>query len=107
MVVVVVSDVQSMMMECSRRCIVALGTSQAAELQQWQWHHYFFTSGPVRCEAALYGCGTSPVCLVYAIATVFQLYRGYDMIYEMRRKPEPTLLLTQGIFNLPHHIGMV
>ena len=29
-------------------------------------------------------------------------------MYEMRRrKPEPTLLLTQGIFNLPHHIGMV
>ena len=30
------------------------------------------------------------------------------MMYEMRwKKPEPTLLLTQGIFNLPHHIGMV
>ena len=23
-----------------------------------------------------------------------------------RRKPEPTLLLSQEIFNLPHHIGM-
>ena len=30
------------------------------------------------------------------------------MMYEMRRrKPEPTLLPTQGTFNLPHHIGMV
>ena len=30
------------------------------------------------------------------------------MMYEMRkRKPENTLLQTQGVFNLPHHIGMV
>ena len=29
------------------------------------------------------------------------------MMYEMRRrKPEPTVLPIQGIFNLPHHIGM-
>ena len=35
------------------------------------------------------------VCLL-AIATVFQLYHGGDMMYEMRRrKPEPTLLSTQ------------
>ena len=64
--------------------------------------------------------------LLYAIATVFQLYPGHDMLHEMwRRKPElsvlptqeifnlphhkhdPTLLLSQWIFNLPHHIGMV
>ena len=32
------------------------------------------TSGPARCEAVLYGCGTSPVHLFSAIATVFQLY---------------------------------
>ena len=44
--------------------------------------------------------------VVLHLATVFQLYYGSDMI-EMRRKPEPTFLLTQGIFNLPHHIGMV
>ena len=45
------------------------------------------------------------VCLlVYAIATVFQLYHGSDMMYAMRkRKPEPTLLPTQGIFNVPQH----
>ena len=44
----------------------------------------------------------------YAIAIVFQLYHGGDMMYEMRRrKPKPTLLPTQVIFNLPHHIGMV
>ena len=30
------------------------------------------------------------------------------MMYEMRnRKPEPTLLLTQGMFSLTHSIGMV
>ena len=30
------------------------------------------------------------------------------MMYVMRRrKPEPTLLLTQGIFNLPRNLGMV
>ena len=30
------------------------------------------------------------------------------MMYDTRRrKPEPTFLLTQGIFNLPHHTGMV
>ena len=47
------------------------------------------------------------VCLVlfYVIATVFQLYHGSDMIYEMRRrKPEWTLLPTQEIFMLPPHI---
>ena len=49
------------------------------------------------------------VCfVVYAIATVFQLYNGSDMMYEMRRrKLEPTLLPTQEILNLPHHKGMV
>ena len=42
------------------------------------------------------------------IVTVFQLYHGGDMMYETgRRKAETTLLLTQGIYNLPHHIGMV
>ena len=29
------------------------------------------------------------------------------MMYEMRKKPEPTLLPTQGIFNLPNYIDMV
>ena len=30
------------------------------------------------------------------------------MKYELRRrKPKPTVLSTKGIFNLPHHIGMV
>ena len=46
--------------------------------------------------------------LFYAIATAFQLYHGGAIMYEMRkRKPESTLLSTQGIFNLPHHIGIV
>ena len=41
--------------------------------------------------------------LFYAIATVLQLYHGGDMMHEMRRR----ILPTQGICNLPHHIGMV
>ena len=45
--------------------------------------------------------------LYCAIATVFQLYIDGDMMYEMRRKPKPTLLLTQRIFNLPYPIGTV
>ena len=43
--------------------------------------------------------------LFYTIATVFH---AGDMMYEMRkRKPEPTFVPIQGIFNLPHNIGMV
>ena len=45
--------------------------------------------------------------MFYAIATVFQLYKGDDMMYDMRRrKPKPTISLTQGIFNVPHHTDM-
>ena len=29
------------------------------------------------------------------------------MMYEMKRNPEPALLPTQPIFNLPHHVDMV
>ena len=39
------------------------------------------------------------VCLslFYATATVFQIYQGGDMMYEMRRrKPEPTLFFTDS-----------
>ena len=42
--------------------------------------------------------------LFHAIATVFQIYHGSDMMSEMRRKPEYTLSLNQEFFNLPHHI---
>ena len=49
----------------------------------------------------LFGC----LLLFYAIATIPLLYHGSDMMYEMRRKtPERTLLWTQEIFKLPHHI---
>ena len=49
------------------------------------------------------------VCLLlfYAIATVFKLFYGSDMMYEMRRKAEPTVLLPQGIFYLPQDIAML
>ena len=67
----------------------------------------FLTNGVVRCEAALHIWRTSPVCLFYTI-TVFWLLNPSDMMYETRRKrPEPTLLLTQTTFNLQHHMCMV
>ena len=38
----------------------------------------------------------------YGIATVFEVYDGTDMIYEMRRrKPKPTLV------NLPYDIDTI
>ena len=56
-------------------------------------------------------CACSPgyhltkVCLFLVVSYHTKLYYGSDMIYEMRRrKPYPTLLPTQGIFNLQHHI---
>ena len=48
-----------------------------------------------------------PICLLLLFATVFQLHHGSGMMYEVRRrKADPTLLPTQGIFNLLHPIGM-
>ena len=65
--------------------------------------------GVKRAISSLGRFGT--VCLFVVVirqATVFQLYHGGDMMYKMRRtKPERTLLQTQGIFNLPHQIGIV
>ena len=52
--------------------------------------------------------GWFALLLFYAIATVKQLHLGDNMVYEMRRrKPKHTLLLTQWIFNLPHHIDVL
>ena len=49
--------------------------------------------------------------LLYHIPTVFPLYILVEIwcgpYVMMFRKPEPTLLLNQGIFNLPHHISMI
>ena len=59
-----------------------------------------------RWEAVLHSCERSLICLLYTIATVFQLYPDSGMMYEMRRKPKPTLLPTQGIFNRTHHVSM-
>ena len=55
---------------------------------------------------------TSCICRYYPRASfygsLFLLYYGGDRMYEVRRrKSEPTILPTQGIFNLPHYIGMV
>ena len=48
------------------------------------------------------------VVVLCPLGTVFQLYHGSVMMYEKtRRNPEPTPLLTQWIFNLPHRVGMV
>ena len=51
------------------------------------------------------------VCLIVVVlhnSNSISVICGFDMMYEMRRrKPMPTLLPTQGIVNLPHHIGML
>ena len=50
------------------------------------------------------------VCLFLfnALAIVFWLYLGGDVIYVITGgKPGRTLLSTQGIFNLSPHVGMV
>ena len=64
------------------------------------------TSGSVVMGQARFAClfVCLFVCLFDAIATLFQLCHGSEI---KRTKPEPTLLQTQGIFNLRHIIGMV
>ena len=47
------------------------------------------------------------VCFVAALRQRNSISVGGDMMQEMRRNPEPKLVPTQRIFNLPHHIGMV
>ena len=65
----------------------------------------FFLNGGYRVGKFLF---VFVLLLSYIIATLFQLYLGGDMMHKVgRRKPEPTLLLSQGIFNFPHHIYMV
>ena len=49
------------------------------------------TSDLAKCETVLHDCGTSPVCLSYAIDAVCQLYHGGDMVDEMRKKSESAL----------------
>ena len=50
----------------------------------------------------------SPVCWLYALTPVFQLFNDSDMMDQTRRrKPETTVLPTQGFFNCSHYIGMV
>ena len=50
------------------------------------------------------------MCILYRTLSLFVvvlrhsnsmsvIYQGDDMMYEMRRKPEPTLLPSQGIFD--------
>ena len=52
-----------------------------------------------------YKIGKIQILLFYAIAIVFQLYLDGDLMHEMRRrKPEPTLTQTQGIFKLLQHM---
>ena len=77
-----------MMVGCSCCCVVA------SRLNMEQ--HMLQIGG--RCEVVLHGYETSPVCLLYTIATVLFLRQSISNIYhgsEMRsRKPEFTLLLT-------------
>ena len=69
--------------------------------------HSHKTSDSILTEGIIW-CLPVSLLLFYARATVFQLYHGGNIMYEMRgRKPEPAPLPTQVIFNLPHHIGRV
>ena len=67
----------------------------------------FLNSGPPRCEAGIHSCGTNMICFFHAIATIFQLYHGTDMVWDEKEKTQAYILMNQGIFNTPHHIGMV
>ena len=59
-----------------------------------------FTS--IQVQYFSWGWCNSFVCLLLLYAVISWWW--YDVWDE---NPEPTLLLTQGIFNLPHHIGIV
>ena len=80
--------------------------AQNAELYQW-WHHYFSLVVRRDVKQRLKAVGQACFVAFYAVATVFQLYHGSDMMYEIRRrKPAPMFLLTKETFNLSHHKGM-
>ena len=61
--------------------------------------------GPALCRSsALWLWGMPGLFDFYAIATLFHVS---DMMYEMRTgKLKPTLVQSQGIFNLPHYVGI-
>ena len=85
-------------------------TSQERQIYGFESHSRhvvaFFSPNDIAMSSILNRQGFV-LLLFYATATVFQLYLSGDMVHEMRRrKPEPTPLLTKGIFYLPHHIGM-
>ena len=73
------------------------------------WYTVLFCRSPlsslnivIKCSMCDFGsidlCLLCLLLLFYTLATVFQLYHGGAMMYEMRRrKPEPTLLLNQRI----------
>ena len=61
-------------------------------------HHYF---------SLVVRRGVTQLFMVVGQARFVCLYYGSDIMYQMRRrKPKPTHLPTQGIFNLSHHIDM-
>ena len=80
-------------------------------MRAWEYTVYLsvpeYKSAHDMCQS-MWECMFVWLLLCCAIVTVFQLYHSSDMMREMRRrKPEPTLLPTQGVFNLTHHTGMV
>ena len=70
------------------------------------WHNFNILGQGLICQHQGYVINMLLlVCCCLAIAKLFQLYHGDDMMYDIRRRPpDPTVLLTQGMFNLPHHI---
>ena len=81
-------------------------------LFQWESHVTWVSDGGrvdecVAVKLAKCAIYLLVLLLCYPITTLFQLYHGGVVIYQMKRTPEPTLLLNEGIFNLPQHIVMV
>ena len=64
---------------------------------------YLKTRAIINLPALVYSVDISLSIIVLCHANM-----GGDTMYEMRRrKPDPTLLLTQGTFSLAHHTGLV
>ena len=56
------------------------------------------------CIKAAWIGGPTEFTFVYCCFAIIKVYPLYEM---SRRKPEPTPLLIEGIFNLPQYTGMV
>ena len=106
----VAGGIMVIMMGCHDGAFVSLyksfthtyGMVQATEL-----HHYFSLVVWRGVKQCFMSVGQARFVCFTPQQHIFQLYYGGDKMHEMKRKQEPTLVLTQGIFKLPHHKGTV